>query len=536
LEGAQTLDSRNLETIIFYEHHGRQLRLQNQNSALNDSLSYILTGAPALPAQISPPMRAMQEVTEYVRNKLETLELKEILILNKRLINQAKFIWVDLATEVVNRYLAFDAINYRGLPLSEFDKIKNFCILVDQTRELKTNPEDEWYKAISQLEAFDVSSRKNEAAFITELYSSFHGELVISNLVHSKFVKKYHKLLISSNPGLESDLKTFIGLWGVYAKSFGFISTTKDRSMNYGTLCSSEAGTWLDRLANMDLQTITRSILTASHLREGQNGFEKIVRACEILTFRVYATMKFRVNKNAIKINRLARDVLRVGNDHQYIVDQICIWLEELAPIKKFLLRIADGEAKYNYDPRVTGWNHCYYFLYEYEIDCSPVGVKPFPWATQKMTKVNTQEHILPQGNRDGDWWEGHWPDEAEAESFKHRLGNLVLTSGNLILSRKPFDQKLSDTSTKYYYNHSKATNTEKLITNFTNGTDWLKDNILAREVAMIKFAAERWSMPCCFDNGVVNLPEVYKDNCYGGNEEDADPEIHEDIENMLDD
>ena len=57
LEGKPTLESMALEEIIFYKKGGKKLRLQNRNSALNDSLSFILTGSPALPAQISPPTR-----------------------------------------------------------------------------------------------------------------------------------------------------------------------------------------------------------------------------------------------------------------------------------------------------------------------------------------------------------------------------------------------------------------------------------------------------------------------------------------------
>ena len=87
--------------------------------------------------------------------------------------------------------LAFDAINSRGLPLSEFDKIKNFCILVATKRDLSVRPEDEWYKALQQLEHFSVGSRENEDAFIADLYSSFHDESVSQTSVHRTLVDKY---------------------------------------------------------------------------------------------------------------------------------------------------------------------------------------------------------------------------------------------------------------------------------------------------------------------------------------------------------
>lgn len=511
LDMNMSLEAQELERIIFYQHGGLKLRLKNNNQHLDASFSNIISGNPPMPADPSPPVMALKTVSSYVSQRVAAMNQQELLTWKHRITNQAKFIWVDLKVEGVNRYLTFDAINSRGLPLSEFDKIKNFAILVNNVRSLSLNPEDLWYKAITKLEQFKVSTRAEEAAYICDLYNVFHDESISQENVHAAFVKKYRKLLTTSDNALENDFRDFVNLWESYAKSFGFV-TTRQRSGYYGNLCTPVAGTWLDRLDNMELPTITRVILTSCHYRmSNQSDFEKVARACEIYTFRVYAVLKYRKDNNLKGIIKLANEVLRLNKDATYVVNRICTWLEKYAPLKDVILKLANGEPKYYFDPLVKGWQHCYYFLYEYELGCSPPGVSPLPWATNKLDKINSQEHILPQSHRDNGWWQLHWPNADEAEKYKHRLGNLVLTANNSVLGRKPFPQKLNDPQAVHYYNHLNATNSEKRIQNFTNGNDWNINNIIKREVSMLEFAAKRWSIPCCCDNTIIDL-ENHKD------------------------
>src|SRR5262249_7723423 len=162
----------------------------------------------------------------------------------------------------------------------------------------------------------------------------------------------------------------------------------------------------------MELPTITRILLTACHFRLGHAQFETVVHACEIYTFRVYGVIRYRKDTNAPSITSLAHDVLLNSKDENFVRECICGWLKDLAPMSDVIKELADGEAKYYYDPRMRGWSHCYYFLYEYELANSPRGVTPIVWATSDAGRENTQEHILPQSHRDGGWWQAHWPDE----------------------------------------------------------------------------------------------------------------------------
>jgi len=509
INGAPDIESLEIQRLLFYNSGGPQLRLKNSNSDLHQYFSFLLTGSPAPPGQRTPPMVALDRVRGCISRFFADEDLPSLIIWKKKLVNKAKFIWVDLASESVNRYLTFDAINSRGLPLSEFDKIKNFCILITSHCGIPVQPEDEWYKAITKLEDFRVSARFDEASFISELYAAFFDERVGQGNVHSAFVERFRKLLKARDQQLEDQLRAFVQLWEPMAHSFGFVAT-KNRNLHYGILCSREAGKWLNRLDNMELPTITRILLTACHKILSQSQFAVIARACEIYTFRVYAAIGYRKDKYANHISHLAHEVLMGGKQDRAVLERICLWLSELAPMAMVVSRLGDGEAKYYHDSRIRGWVHCYYFLYEYELSNSPQGVFPIPWESSGQGRFNTQEHILPQTHRDGGWWEAHWPDEADADRFKHRLGNLVLTSNNSVLGRKPINLKINDPSALHYYDHANATNSEKRIRNFTNGNQWQPVNIFRREFEMLQFASKRWAIPCCADNGKIKLPNEF--------------------------
>ena len=513
LQGGSDIESTELRRLLFFNQGVPRLRIKNSNPQLDQFFSFIMTGLPAPPAKRTPPMMAMEKVCSHISRKVAHFLLPTLLQWKKRITNQAKFIWVDLASESVNPYLTFDAINSRGLPLSEFDKIKNFCILVASERGISLRAEEEWYKAITHLEDFGVSSRLEEATFISEAYAVLFNVKVSHDSVHAAFVGRFGALLKSSDAALENQLVAFVELWEPLAKSFGFITTaTTRRSIHYGTLCSNGAGNWLNRLDNMQLPGITRVVLTVCHHRLPDPDFEQVVRACEIFTFRYYAVFGTRKDRNSVSILSLAHDVLMNGKGLDDVHRRICLWLRDHASLSKVIDELASGRAKYYHDRDMRGWSHCYYFLYEYELDNSPLGVAPLLWESTPEGKVNTQEHILPQKHRDGGWWESEWPNEAEADRFKHRLGNLTLTSNNSALSRKPIASKIFDPAAVHYYNHANATNSEKRVASYTNGHEWQRANILKREFDMLKFATKRWSLPCCSDNGDIVLPEEFKD------------------------
>lgn len=518
-----------LSNYVAFNYVGKKLRIQNRNADLDLFLRHLILGDPA-PTGRTPPMKALEEVLSCFRTVVSSLGTNDLVDWKLRITTQAKFIFVNLSDDDIDRYLAFDAINSRGLPLTEFDKIKNFCSLLSQRRAgLNLTPEKEWYAALSELEKFGASSRAAESTFISEAHSLFFDQKTGLDAVHADFVKRFKRLLIFDDPVLERELEEYVNFWRPFSEAFGFLYS-HDRDRLSPGMATTEARLSLVKFDQMGLPTIPRPILAASVLKYGRPDFEKVAKWCEIYTFRVHGLAGRRTDINKQSINSLAHEIYFKGMDVNHVGRKLCKWLSVLSPLQNAIKFLCDGNAKYSFDRRMRGWSHCFYFLYQYELSVSPQGVRPISWKARPDEQKSTIEHILPQTHRDGGWWEQHWPDQGDADSYKHRLGNLVLTNDNSALGQKSFIDKLQAQSGGYCYNHQNATNGEKRIRLFSPaGSSWNFLEILRREKEMLLFAIHRWSMGCNDDIGKYQLPSEFKE-CLG----DEDAEIDFSVVNPI--
>ncbi|WP_394189359.1 DUF262 domain-containing protein [Pseudoalteromonas atlantica] len=507
IDGKVTPESEILGKLIAFKEGDKRLRIENENKILNDCLSHLVRTNPSYaPHEKTPPMRLMEGAVKHISKKLEKYKTREdVLSLRNKVNHQVMLIQVDLGEMQIDRYLTFDAINSRGLPLTEFEKIKNFCILVAERRSLNVKPENLWFKAIESLEKFGVGNRSNENGFISELYSVFHGVNVGATDVHNQFVKEYRVLLEGSNGGKEARLISFITYWETYANAFGFINSN-NKARYYGNLCSHTCGKWLDALDHLGLQTITKKILTAAYLNctAEEDEFESIVNTCEKYTFRMHALSKYRVDKNSAAILELANQVLLSTKTATDIRKRLSELMLKDDPAGEVFVKLISGELNYK------NWNYIYYFLYEYELSLTPSTSRPIDY----LDKKESIEHILPQSHRDNDKWQSHWRDGLKAERWVHRIGNLVLTLDNPRLGRKFIDKKLFDEDSDYYYSHdTKSTNSERYIKKYTDGSEWREKNILQRELDLVKFAVKRWTIDSYEPPFELIAPSIFKEN-----------------------
>lgn len=373
----ETVESDLLARLITYKKGSISIRIENQNNSLDECLKHHILGQPSLPGVLTPPMRCLQKAKEHIASIVDKIQLRDDLIeLRNKVCKQVQIIDVDLASARIDRYLTFDAINSRGLPLTEFDKIKNFCILISDKRKLDIAPEEKWYSAISNLEKFKVSSRNIENAFIAELYSVYHGVNTGNNDVHDSFVKEYRALLEGDNAQKERSFKGFIDYWVTYSEAFGFINS-KFKENYYNSLCTKNAGQWLDSIDNLGLQGVTKKILTAAFLtaqtESGKTDFEKVCRACEIYTFRMHALSRYRVDKNSKVILDISNQVLKNNKNYVFILSELGKLLNQSASLKNSISKLMSGDLNYK------NWiGYLYYFLYEYEVSISASGVSAY--------------------------------------------------------------------------------------------------------------------------------------------------------------
>jgi hypothetical protein len=85
-----------LRNLVFLNHHGVKLRLQNLQPPLHDYFSCILLGSPSPPADRTPPMDALDSVKAKLAEHVASLDTSALLRWKERITNQALFIFVDL--------------------------------------------------------------------------------------------------------------------------------------------------------------------------------------------------------------------------------------------------------------------------------------------------------------------------------------------------------------------------------------------------------------------------------------------------------
>ena len=526
-----------LNKILFYQTQSGETkhRYENENPQLNSFFTNLVGNN-----NPNPTNSSQQKLTEAMalgRQKFKDLEENELNDFKRLLIDCSKFQFIDLSSESVDRYIVFETINSRGLPLTQFDAIKNYSLLIwsrdnsDPSRQhlSNLNIENEWFDAIMQLDRFNVSDRNNENTFINDVFNMFFSANETIDNTHKAFVKLFSGLLQNSNPDLEDQFRRFIGLWKPLAQSFGFVHVPpKQKSkrqaetdyVSNGPLASNTSYQLLTKRDNMGLRDITRMLLTICHRVLDQNHFEEICRFTEIFTFRIYAVQKTRVDAYKIKFIQISNFVLHAHHQN-YTSHDIC------EKVKQHLCFMLDGDKysaslqdcietllnerskKYYYAKYDKGWKHLYYFLYEYENYLAPTNTPIVDFEESKTDIMQTIEHILPQTFYNEAAW--HYWDKDEGLNAMHRLGNLALTVNNSSLAAKGILLKIHDPNAEHDYSRQRATLQESRISNYVdNNNEWTNQSIRNRASDLAAFFIERWKLPCCSDNGQFEFGEIY--------------------------
>jgi len=508
----------NLKKCYKITPHGggaEQTLLRNQNLQFSLMINHILLNT-AAPALDSPPLVRLGQMKTIVKDWTNALPRVELQDLGRQIMNSLQFSLIDLSNNI-NKYLAFDAINSRGVGLTEFDKVKNFCCLVYDIRGLGgTMPETKWIRALQQLQNAQCSSQSMEDTFICDLFNVHHRKEIRPGQVHEKMVSIYEDLLYAAAPTLETQLEEFVEEWDEYAKSFGFICTS-DRTRFYPggaePKCNVGTKTEMIRIDNLNYSDISRLLLTTCHRRFTHANFTKAAALVEKFVFRVFGVINKKTDTHRPSLIKASSSIYH-GQNIGYVESVICYLLHRPgtgAPMNSVIGRLANGDIKYTWE--TGGWDRCFYFLYEFE---TRVGGGAYAWIVQTPTQKASMEHILPK-SRDGGYWDAEWPDQLEFERTRHRLGNLVLTrdtASNAHLAQKSIQDKIDDGGGGYDYTN--GTNSEGQIhthADVTGRRQWRPENILHREIKLLRWAAERWRVKCCDDRITITLPGEFQED-----------------------
>ena len=353
-------------------------------------------------------------------------------------INQLQFVFISVGSQA-DAFTLFETLNYRGVPLSAIDIVKN-KMLAEMHRQHQTSVEEsfnQWQQIVDNIEETDEQER-----FLRQFYNANHWDddirvKGITRASKSKIIAIYEKI-ISRHPQALFDRLC-------------------ESAEHYGSLISPEDYDHAEDIqaALIDLQRINAApsyqlllyLFTCADGSFVEDDF--LLRAVNLVR-------KFYVRRNVT-------DYPGTSALDQFHVDTIASCQKQIDAEGKlsfeFLQSQLLGQGRYSSldDFRESLGSHLYYensgmaryLLIKLDEQHHNREYAPDLWARNSKDKyIWTIEHVLPQTeNISKEWAEDLASGDKEEASRLHdefvdRLGNLTLSGYNSRLSKAAFAKK----------------------------------------------------------------------------------------------
>jgi len=359
-------------------------------------------------------------------------------------------------------YNLFESLNYRGMPLTQADLVKNQIIKKCLNGDEKQNVSDDW-------------------ADIKEAIA--HHELLLPEFLHVSYLSRFEYIKREKLFNNIKDKLTTI-------PAIDFSSSLKDDAIALKNLCSVGGPEhWTDDTKEvvkdlvdvLDLNLSFIGLLAAErHLRNDKVNSSKIVNLIVNFCFRYMKVQSGDVSTLATSLNHVS-NLIRNGKSSIEIGE----YLKKVSPDSIFIERFktfSDRTAKVGY-----------YVVHKIE-KLKLHGTIPLPHS-----EIQHLEHIMPKNPS-----AKHWPAAAamkkdERENYRNliwRIGNLIPLPReiNSSIKNKGIHEKISNSSKKDYMNNTLES--PKEVKNFLIDDCWNEKSIEKRQNELAeKYAIKAWPL-----------------------------------------
>lgn len=424
-------------------------------------------------------------------------------------IYRLSFIHISEASQS-KAFLLFETLNFRGVPLSAIDIIKNKMLA---TLEAKHNQSiedayEEWQKLLEYL-----PENHDQDRYLRQYYNAFkyRPEVKIERIpkaLSSNIIAIYESLIKKNAPDLFADLLNKAQIYNVLIEPEKYPVSELN-----------------DLLVNLDRISAAASLTSLLYLFSlPADAFD--AEGWEIKVVDFYCKYYFRRNitdfpntrdLDVINIDLIdfCEKTLKEGNKLSWslIANQLLYGRGKPSTLENLEKNLSDN-LFYNNEGMAR------YALAKLDETCHTREYAPNLWArNEKGLYVWTIEHIFPQGrNISKDWVEmiGNGSKE-EAEKIYaemvHSLGNLTLSGYNSTLSNQSFLRKQSKYKANILgnelylgYKNGLALNNIRFEVNGTGATladapIWTREHIQARNQKMVKMLMQLFK----FDHETLN-------------------------------
>jgi len=432
----------------------------------------------------------LRNAKNFFRKKLSEKSPKYLTDLLNKTLNWLQFIRYEVGQEV-EAGLLFEAMNDRGKPITQVDKIKNYLVYVaykKQDEQLANFVNEAWGEIYRNLsEAEDKGFEEDDLLryhWIT--YSDAHE-------TYSDVHRQLKQLINLKNEGVLKSAKNYVDSLKETSYVFREIISPSNKNNFKDWQKSVHINTIKEHLESLHrLRTIAvfLPLLIASRItfKSSPEVFAEIAKLCELYAMRIFKIANRRADIGKYTLYSLAHEVFNARTldelpkreIYDKVVSEFRSFIEDYCDDKELERNLSRSDL-------FPGWLEEYevkYLLYEYERKKRKEHKEPPP-SWDEVEKDITIEHILPETpERSEQWSKGKRKTHRECVN---RLGNLTLATRewNSTLGNKFFLKK------KRQYKKSTLLVQREL----TEYNEWWKNQIEKRTRKLIDFAINRWGL-----------------------------------------
>ncbi|MFL1707488.1 DUF262 domain-containing protein [Campylobacter sp. MOP7] len=398
----------------------------------------------------------LKTARNFFVKKIEQMAPNEIEQLFKKLTTQFKFN-VYIVPKDLNVYASFEAMNNRGLKLSNFELLKNRLIYLSSKiepekkgAELRQTINDCW-KHIYAILGKNPKNPLNDDEYLKNhwiLYYKFTkrtGNDYIKFLLDKFHIKNLKDGTLSTEEIYEyvMSLKECVSHWYYMLNPFEI----KDCSYDNKDIIM-----WLDRLVRLDFPTFDPLliIILSSFKKEDTPYMVELLNQMERFLFLVLCVSQRPVNTGDSEFYGYAKKY----KDGEISIKELIKNTKEACKkhlnLENFRVKMGDYFSRQKHFGFFS-WSYLKYFLYEYELHLkamSKTGDLKIEWdeyVKSKKGNMRTIEHVLPQ-TPTNEYWQAVIKDLSleNVKAVTHSIGNLVPLSQakNSKLSNLPYPKK----------------------------------------------------------------------------------------------
>ena len=459
-------------------------------------LSNTLHVAPPPVASAQRLKNARQQIEEYLSKADGHVASREQWLheLHNKITTQLSFNLYEVDSKADVR-LIFEAMNDRGKPLTELEKVKNYLFYAASSLELEPATLDDfidsvnhaWADVLTRLMAAELGSPASEDQLLRAHWimqydpdsRKWHGSKSIRHRFDLRDYRNDHPRLLHELREYVENLREACvcycdALNPARSEAFGALTGTIRNEIKH----------WNTNLVNIGVTAPFLPLLMAVRERWSSDPkkYLDILKLCEVLAFRTYRLARATSAYRQSAMFHLAFDVAHDQMDFDEAIGEAKQHYND-AWVREAFDNFTNTAALRS----VYGWSGLKYFLYEYEehLASDSHGSPKVTWDDIK-DKRDTIEHVLPQSIEGVGYWQNLF-DAVTHEEYVHDIGNLTLTKGNPELGNKKFAKKKMDDG--YCYEKSLLLEERELL----KWDDWTAKAIDNRRAQLLAWARERW-------------------------------------------